>query len=218
MHESFDLVLMDCQMPEMDGFTATREIRHWESLQSEGNETAPPVPIVAVTASAMPGDREKCLASGMDDYLAKPFTLAALRGILSRHLPLVPDMDQAAAQYAQAAAGIDLLQLQALRRAGGDEAVARTLALLEKTTSEKLAELSDAIHARNIDRCVALAHFVKGGVSMLGMRHFAELVLDMERHARSGRMNECAALLPRLRESFRRDMLSLNTFFSRLPR
>jgi HPt (histidine-containing phosphotransfer) domain-containing protein len=127
-------------------------------------------------------------------------------------------MDQVAAQYAQAAAGIDLLQLQALRRAGGDEAVARTLALLEKTTSEKLAELSDAIHARNIERSVALAHFVKGGVSMLGMRRFAELVLDMEHHARAGRMNECTALLPRLRESFRRDMLSLNTFFARLPR
>jgi CheY-like chemotaxis protein len=219
MHENFDLVLMDCQMPEMDGFTATREIRHWESLRGRGGDVpAQPVPIVAVTASAMPGDREKCLAAGMDDYLPKPFTLASLRGILSRHLPLVPAMDHVAAQYAQAAAGVDLLQMQALRRTGGDEAVARTLALLEKTTDEKLAELSDAIHARNIDRCVALAHFVKGGVSMLGMRQFAEQVLDMERHARAGRMNECSTLLPRLRETFRRDMLALNAFFARLPR
>ena len=219
MHDSFDLVLMDCQMPEMDGFTATREIRQWEGLPAPGGHAAaPPVPIVAVTASAMPGDREKCLTAGMDDYLSKPFTLASLRGILSRHLPLVPAMDHAAAQYAQAAAGIDILQLQALRRTGGDEAVARTLALLEKTTSEKLAELSDAIHARNIERCVALAHFVKGGVSMLGMKQFADLVLEMERHARAGRMNECSLLLPRLRECFRRDMLSLNTFFARLPR
>ena len=166
MHETFDLVLMDCQMPEMDGFTATREIRQWEALHSPGSEG--PVPIVAVTASAMPGDREKCLAAGMDDYLAKPFTLAGLRGILSRHLPLVPEMDQSAAQYAQAAAGIDLLQMQALRRTGGDEAVARTLALLERTTNEKLAELSDAIHARNIERCVTLTHFVKGGVADAG--------------------------------------------------
>jgi len=218
MHESFDLVLMDCQMPEMDGFAATREIRQWEALRTPGHDAPAAVPIVAVTASAMPGDREKCLAAGMDDYLAKPFTLAGLRGILSRHLPLVPAMDQAAAQYAQAAAGIDLLQMQALRRSGGDEAVARTLALLEKTTNEKLAELSDAIHARNIERSVTLAHFVKGGVSMLGMRDFAEQVLEMEKHARAGRMNECAVLLPRLRESFRRDMLALNTFFMRLPR
>jgi signal transduction histidine kinase/CheY-like chemotaxis protein len=219
MHEVFDLVLMDCQMPEMDGFAATREIRQWEALCTPGSEASvAPVPIVAVTASAMPGDREKCLAAGMDDYLAKPFTLAGLRGILSRHLPLVPAMDQSAAQYAQAAAGIDLLQMQALRRAGGDEAVARTLALLERTTNEKLAELSDAIHARNIERCVALAHFVKGGVSMLGMIRFTDQMLDLEGHARAGRMNECSVLLPRLRESFRRDMLALNAFFARLPR
>jgi len=98
----------------------------------------------------------------------------------------------------------------------GDEAVARTLALLEKTTSEKLAELGDAIHARNIERCVALSHFIKGGVSMLGMRQFADLVLEMERDARAGRLNECATLLPRLRESFRRDMLALHASFSRL--
>ena len=217
MHESFDIVLMDCQMPEMDGFAATREIRQWEGLRAPGAAPAQAVPIVAVTANAMPGDREKCLAAGMDDYLAKPFTLTSLRSILSRHLPLVPAMDHAAVPP-QSSAGMDLLQLQALRRSGGDEAVARTLSLLEKTTSEKLAELSDAIHARNIERCVALAHFIKGGVSMLGMKQFAELVLDMERHARAGRMNECAALLPRLRESFRHDMLSLNTFFTRLPR
>ena len=218
MHEAFDLVLMDCQMPEMDGYTATREIRQWEALQAPGRQTRAAVPIVAVTASAMPGDREKCLAAGMDDYLTKPFTLAGLRGILSRHLPLVPAMDQSTAQYAQAAAGIDLQQMQALRRAGGDEGVARTLALLEKTTNEKLAELSDAIHARNIERSVTLAHFVKGGVSMLGMRNFADQVLEMEKHARAGRMNECSVLLPRLRESFRRDMLALSTLFSRLPR
>jgi len=136
--------------------------------------------------------------------------------VLGRHLPLAPALEQAASPQPQAAAGIDMLQLQALRRAGGDEAVARTLALLEKTTNEKLAELGDAIHARNIERSVALSHFIKGGVSMLGMRQFAELVLEMERDARAGRMNECAALLPRLRESFRRDMLSLNSSFSRL--
>ena len=166
----------------------------------------------------MPGDREKCLAAGMDDYLAKPFTLASLRGVLSRHLPIEPVMDQAVPQNVQPVAGIDLMQLQALRRAGGDEGVARTLALLEKTTGEKLAELSDSIHARNMDRCVALAHFVKGGVSMLGMRRFADQILELERHARAGRMSECSAQLPRLRESFRRDMLALNTYFSRLPR
>jgi len=76
-HAPFDAVLMDCQMPDMDGYQATAAIRHWES----GNWR---VPIIALTANCVEGDREKCLDSGMDDYLAKPFHLAALESTLER--------------------------------------------------------------------------------------------------------------------------------------
>jgi len=76
--EDFDLIFMDAQMPEMDGFEATRRIR--ESEQATGRHT----PIVAMTAHAMAGDRERCLASGMDDYLSKPLQKAALLAIFSR--------------------------------------------------------------------------------------------------------------------------------------
>jgi CheY-like chemotaxis protein len=75
--EDFDLVLMDCQMPVLDGFSATRMIRN------RGQR----VPIIALTANAVAGDRERCLAIGMDDYLCKPFTLDALRQVLQRWLP-----------------------------------------------------------------------------------------------------------------------------------
>jgi CheY-like chemotaxis protein len=74
---SFDLILMDCQMPEMDGFQATRTIR-------ESEEPGTHIPIVAVTANAMEGDRERCLAAGMDDYVAKPLTKAGLSGAMGR--------------------------------------------------------------------------------------------------------------------------------------
>ena len=76
--EKYDLVLMDCQMPEMDGFEATRRIRE---------SGRPQVPIVAVTASAMTGDRERCIREGMDDYLSKPMELCQLAEVLARWLP-----------------------------------------------------------------------------------------------------------------------------------
>jgi CheY-like chemotaxis protein len=77
------LILMDCQMPVMDGLAATRSIRAAEAGGAH-------VPIVALTGNAMPGDKEACLAAGMDDYLAKPFTLAALRAMIDRWTGTVP--------------------------------------------------------------------------------------------------------------------------------
>jgi len=86
--KAYDLVLMDCQMPDVDGYEATRQIRHWEKQQSLPAR----IPIVALTAYAMQGDREKCEAAGMDDYLTKPFTGHSLLEVLRRwtHAP-TPD-------------------------------------------------------------------------------------------------------------------------------
>lgn len=74
----YDLVLMDCQMPDMDGFAATRE---WRRCESEGSR----LPIVALTASAMEGDRERCLAAGVDGYITKPVTSRHLVEAIERH-------------------------------------------------------------------------------------------------------------------------------------
>ena len=79
----FDLILMDCQMPEMDGYQATQLIRQTEQA-TNGDEDS--IPIIALTAHAMEGARERCLAAGMDDYLAKPFTQEQLAEVLERWL------------------------------------------------------------------------------------------------------------------------------------
>jgi CheY-like chemotaxis protein len=85
----FALVLMDCQMPELDGFEATREIRAREAAGSTR------VPIVALTANAMVGDRNRCLAAGMDDYLSKPFNRSALTAVLRRWINRAPQAQAA---------------------------------------------------------------------------------------------------------------------------
>jgi CheY-like chemotaxis protein len=78
----YDLIVMDCSMPEMDGYQATGEIRR---LQQEGG--LPRIPIIALTANALREDREKCLAAGMDDYLSKPVSQGDLRTVLAKYLP-----------------------------------------------------------------------------------------------------------------------------------
>jgi CheY-like chemotaxis protein len=84
IRKRYALVLMDCQMPEMDGYAATRAVRAREAALSD---TLPRLPIIALTANTMVGDREKCLAAGMDDYLGKPYSQEQLHELLQRWLP-----------------------------------------------------------------------------------------------------------------------------------
>ena len=95
--QRFDIVLMDCQMPEMDGFTATRALRDHERASGR-----PAQPVVALTANALTGDRERCLDAGMNDYLSKPFTMPDLRTIIAKQL--VAENDDDADQTADDAA------------------------------------------------------------------------------------------------------------------
>ncbi|MBI4750007.1 MAG: response regulator [Acidobacteria bacterium] len=86
LRQSYDLVFMDCQMPEMDGFTATIEFRKHETLNRQCSPSIKPVPILALTANALAGERERCLAAGMNDYLAKPVTIERLQAKLEQWL------------------------------------------------------------------------------------------------------------------------------------
>jgi two-component system, sensor histidine kinase and response regulator len=80
----YDVIFMDCQMPEMDGYDTTRAIRTRERNSTKRSSLKTPVHIIALTANAMQGDREKCLAAGMNDYLCKPIRLQELEAVLER--------------------------------------------------------------------------------------------------------------------------------------
>ncbi len=93
-----DIILMDCQMPDLDGYEATRVIREAEANGTQVGRGTKPVPIIALTANAIKGDREKCLEAGMDDYITKPMNPRALIQLLEKHLSIAPTPSPAAPQ------------------------------------------------------------------------------------------------------------------------
>jgi CheY-like chemotaxis protein/HPt (histidine-containing phosphotransfer) domain-containing protein len=183
-----DLVLMDCQMPEMDGFAATRAIR---AAEAGGTRR---IPIVALTANAMEGDRERCLACGMDDYLSKPFKPAQLHAVLARWLPV---RETPASRPAPAAAPSDsaqTLELDALARiraAGGEQAerlLEKVLRLYCDSVPQMLKSMQEAAGRGD---CVALhraAHALKSSSHNIGAVRFTQLCRDVETGARAGQI------------------------------
>ncbi|SFU98063.1 hybrid sensor histidine kinase/response regulator [Pseudoduganella namucuonensis] len=151
---SYDLVLMDLQMPGLDGLAATRHIRQWErEREGDGSGAGRHLPIVAMTARAMAGDREQCLEAGMDDYLSKPIDLARLRRTLSRFAPpLAPERRAPVLDWAAA-----------LQRLDGDAELLRELAaLFLEDGPQLLRELREAAAAGETGRAARAVHSLKG--------------------------------------------------------
>ncbi|MBA3848784.1 MAG: hypothetical protein C0502_02155 [Opitutus sp.] len=187
----FDAVLMDCQMPGMDGFTATARIR---SGRVPGAD--PRIPIIALTAYAMPGDREKCLAAGMDGYVAKPLRAEELREALLHCGLQRPAPTQPPQSAAPAGEVVDLQQIERLRqlpsRTGGpllDELAAMFLA----ETPGQLERLAGFERQRAADELALLAHRLSGSAVNIGGGKMREAGLALERAARQGDWTAVAA-------------------------
>jgi diguanylate cyclase (GGDEF)-like protein len=196
----FDLILMDCSMPEMDGYESTAHIRAYE--ETLGRRT----PLVAMTANTQRGDAEKCLAAGMDDYLAKPITLVELRQKLDKWLPRTDDLRISPVPLAEryeenGDSPIDLLLFNKLREIMGASLPQAVSPFLEDTP-QYLLDLEMAVQALDQEGARARAHAIKGSSGNLGATALALLAKEAEEHAMAGQLEQILPLLPRLRIAY----------------
>lgn len=212
--ERFDLVLMDVQMPEMDGFEATGIIRKME-LESGGH-----VPIIAMTGRAMKGDREQCLAAGMDGYVTKPVQDAALwraiREVLpaevlsrtrSRPAPVVPVAPGVASR-----ATFDRAVLVA--RAGGNDKLLQELVdVFRQDCATLVPELRAALLEENAAKLGEAAHTLKGVVAFFGVKPLTEAAVKVEALGRKGDLGGAREELGRLSHELDRLLAALAVEF-----
>ena len=189
----YDAVFMDCQMPEMDGFETTRRIR--ESEES-GNSH---VTIIALTANAMKGDRERCLDSGMDEYISKPFSSQQLKDMLVRFLPAMEEVTANVVQ-AQPSANSDLDDDPPLdsiifgsiceMAAGAPDGFLRELTdKYVNSATQHLEDLETAMLEGNCERVRQLAHGLKSSSANLGAAVLSSVCQQLENLAKSGSLN-----------------------------
>ena len=187
--ETFDVVLMDCQMPVMDGFSATAELRRREGAGSR-------MPVIALTANATSEGREACLAAGMDDYLAKPFTRAALHTVLARCLPATP-----AAEVLDRAA---LNALRALPRKGTKDMLTHIVERYLADSRDLVASIERAIDQADASELARAAHAWRSYNGNVGAHGLANVCRELEERARGGDLAAAHALLGELRSLYAR--------------
>lgn len=232
----YALVFMDCQMPEMDGLTATRLIREREAHSTGHSGAGKPrpaarVPIVALTAHAMQGDKELCLAAGMDDYLTKPFTLLQLEGVLARWVPQskaieggrqrepvirhVPDeggaqpdpIAKAGCSHEEPSrlARIDhaaLNAIRALQRPGQPDVLAKVLSSYITTSQEIVSRIRGAVLSKNATELRAAAHRLKSSSAQLGASALADDCRQLEMMGATGELAQAEKVLIRFEQQY----------------
>ena len=195
----YDVVLMDCQMPELDGYEATRRIR-----EREKEKRLPHLRIVAMTANAMEGDREKCLAAGMDDFLTKPVRIEELEAVLERNVPVrlpSPPLPDTPRSYATVNPD-SLARLRELRTPGEPDPVAEIIGLFLDQTPAYLQSLKTACEEKDHEALKKTAHTLKGSCGNLGVEQMAAGCKELELIARQGTLSSAKKLVAQLEKEF----------------
>ena len=182
-NSEFDLVLMDVQMPEMDGLEATRIIREMEAAKPRR------LPIIAVTAHAMTGDRERCLDAGMDDYVSKPIDPVRLEAAIERWTGELPDFEHA----------------RALELVEGDRGAFRSVArLFLEQTPQEMAAIRRALNDGDALGLERSASTMEDAAQTLAMPRLRDVAHRIAIHSRRGELEQAAALVVELDEAIGR--------------
>jgi CheY-like chemotaxis protein len=190
--DHYDVVLMDIMMPEMDGYQATAAIR--------ATETGRTLPIVACTAHALSGERERCLAAGMSGYLPKPFKGHDLFAAVEGWSMAPPEPAAAPAATPPTATAIDLDAFRrSMREAGAEDAVEAILATFVNTAPGRLSDLERAIGAADANGIRHAAHAYKSAAATLGAGELARRLGDLEASARQGEVGNAVVAFAEIR-------------------
>jgi two-component system sensor histidine kinase/response regulator len=201
---SYDLIFMDCQMPRMDGYQVARTLRTREASK-QGDHS--PIPIIALTAEALEESREQCIAAGMDDYLAKPFTREELGTILTAWLPRKgpkrqegerPSMKVQAALSVSGTDPVDekvLESIRALQREGSPDLLGRVIEEYLKDTPRLLRHIEEAVANADANALRKAAHSLRSSSANLGAQNLSSLCKELEGMGQEKSMQKAALLL-----------------------
>jgi len=194
--QTYDAVLMDCQMPVMDGLTATGEIR-----RREQNSGAARVPVIALTANAMDGDRERCLAAGMDDFLSKPFTQQQLATLLRRWLALrtLPEPERREPSRVPL---IDAGVLRNIAALAKPTLLNSMIELYMQHSPRLMAAIESAAANMQAEALFQAVHTLKSSTANLGGARLALVTKECETLVRAGGVAQAAPLVARIRKEY----------------
>jgi CheY-like chemotaxis protein len=187
--QPYDVVLMDVQMPELDGLEASRRIiERWPAGERPR--------IVAMTANALPEDRDACFAAGMDDYVAKPIRPHELAEALRRVKPIGRKRDVSTPK-------LDATALESLRELGGDDFVAEVIAMFRADAPDLLAALRRSLDLGDAEELRRAAHTLKSNGATLGAAEFSAACRELEQCAKDGRLERAAELIGKVEDEYR---------------
>jgi PAS domain S-box-containing protein len=198
----YDLVFMDVQMPGMDGFEATGIIRDHNSAVRNHE-----IPIIAMTAHAMKGDRERCLEAGMDDYIAKPVSLKSLLELMEKWRLVIQEGKMISGRTTEkpgVSSGYKVFDKEALiERVMGEEELARKLiGIFREDIPKQVSGLRTSIEGSDAEKVSWYAHKIKGSSANIGAMSLSNIAAEMDQASRDDRLDEVVLMLPELEKQY----------------